>query len=488
MGIPIGWNIKRDESREKDVLRADVTGQRSPIRRRMRQSSSPRSPYASDTDYLVSSSRFAPHLGPPSRSSHTRTRLPRPPVPELSRADDRSNEPTRNPPALLREESSLHRSRSLLDGYMRVYQTRDSLSRSHDRPLPALTPNFAPAAASFESQRESRDLYHPRNGLSYRRASSPRLTRSRSPRRERSMRRSDSMDIMDDEQDDSANIAVSFPPLRRMGRRTIADGPLPSSSLRESWSPVSALDGLGDRERSISPLEEQLPWESFVVPDPVGPTAESSFASAAAAASFSNSHPSSRAGSSNSAASSSTHITIPSQRRSSQPNEQFMRACDTSDDDTAEDTEEEDIDVRGSIRRLNGLAAMRNRSYQSDLMSQRRRMRPSFFSFEPPQQDSERYSRRALERSAAATEYVRDFFAPHDTDLQSERTISNQLDGPAEDNSPIGDEEIPPLLSIGSSPLDQELRDARSLLERLSRREDISDDFWASVGLTRSFE
>lgn len=35
------------------------------------------------------------------------------------------------------------------------------------------------------------------------------------------------------------------------------------------------------------------------------------------------------------------------------------------------------------------------------------------------------------------------------------------------------------------SSMDQELRDARVLLERLTRREDIPDDFWASVGLRR---
>jgi hypothetical protein len=34
-------------------------------------------------------------------------------------------------------------------------------------------------------------------------------------------------------------------------------------------------------------------------------------------------------------------------------------------------------------------------------------------------------------------------------------------------------------------PLDQELRDARALLERLTRRPDVSDEFWASVGLIR---
>jgi hypothetical protein len=36
-----------------------------------------------------------------------------------------------------------------------------------------------------------------------------------------------------------------------------------------------------------------------------------------------------------------------------------------------------------------------------------------------------------------------------------------------------------------SDRVDKELREARSLLERLSRREDVSDDFWDSVGLTR---
>jgi hypothetical protein len=52
---------------------------------------------------------------------------------------------------------------------------------------------------------------------------------------------------------------------------------------------------------------------------------------------------------------------------------------------------------------------------------------------------------------------------------------------------PGSDDEAPTLISSNSPALDQELREARSLLERLSRREDVSDDFWASVGLTRSF-
>jgi hypothetical protein len=62
-----------------------------------------------------------------------------------------------------------------------------------------------------------------------------------------------------------------------------------------------------------------------------------------------------------------------------------------------------------------------------------------------------------------------------------------QLDGTVDGPASTSDDDIPPLIAINSPALDQELREARSLLERLSRREDVSDDFWASVGLTRPF-
>ncbi|KAH7360010.1 hypothetical protein BKA66DRAFT_444975 [Pyrenochaeta sp. MPI-SDFR-AT-0127] len=495
MGIPIGWNIKRDEPKEKDVLRADVTGQRSPIRRRVRPNRSPTSQSPFDTDFLISTTRFAPHLEPISRPSHARTRLAPPPVPEVSRTYYRSNEASRTLPTLQRDESSLRRSRTRLEAHMRAFEAR--ASRDNDRTLPPLTPGFAPAVASRstepETMRDAREFPRIGERSLYRRAGGPRLTRSRSPGADATEARGDNAEDFEDGHESSDNNAVSFPPLRRMGRRTIADGPLPSSSLRETWSPVSTLDGLGDRERSLSPFNDHLPWDTFlttILPDPVGPTAESSFASAAAAASFSNSHPSSRAGSSNSAASSQTHITVPSRHHSPQQNDQFMRACDTSEDDTASDTEEEDIDVRGSIRRLNGAEASRNRLVLSDSAPSRRRMRPSYFSNEPPLRDTERYSRRVLERSRDASAYVRSFYnsnTSRDIEVQTDGPRIDQLDGPAEPSSATGDEENPPLAPLDSSPLDQELRDARSLLERLSRREDISDDFWASVGLTRSF-
>jgi hypothetical protein len=492
MGIPIGWNIKREEAKEKDVLRADVTGQRSPIRRRVRPNRSPTSQGAFDMQDAVSTTHSS-RLDSIARALHTRTRLLPPPVPEVSRTAYASGRNDRHRPRLPRD---LPRPRQ--SPYHDEFIQEERRMLDDERPLAALTPGFAPAAAAAARNTEADDVREPRDQHpSYindrpHRAPPPRLTRVE---RYRAARIGVSTDADEGGHVSNENAAVSFPPLRRMGRRTIADGPLPSSSLRESWSPVSTFDGLGDRERSVSPFDEQLPWDTFlttVVPDPVAPTAESSFASAAASASFSNSHPSSRAGSSNSATSSRTHLTVPSRRGSLPQNEQFMRACDTSEDDTASDTEEdedEEVDVRDSIRRLNAADAARNRSGQHNSEPSRRRMRPSYFSNEPPMRDSERYSRRVLERTRDASAYVRSFYNTNTSleDAEVERPLLSQLDGSAEESASNGEEEVPPLVPIASSPLDQELRDARSLVERLTRDPDISDDFWASVGLTRSF-
>jgi len=495
MGIPIGWNIKRDDAKDRDVLRDDVTGHRSPIRRRARPNRSPRPHSTLDTDFLVSASASAGdfHLVP--RPSH-RSRLAPPPVPEVSRTDYRTHSASREPPTLQRDESSLRRSRNRLDGYMRAWETRAAMDS--ERPLPAFTPGFAPASASQTSEpdmlRDTRDPSLMRARASYRRAIDARLTRSRSPRADPSPARGDAANPSEQGHESSGDNPAGFPPLRRMGRRTIADGPLPASSLRESWSPVPALDGLGDRNRSLSPFGDTPLWDSFlttVVDDPVAPTAASSFASAAASASFSNSHSSSRAGSSNSATSSQTHVTVPSRRQSPPQNEQFMRACDTSEDDAASDTEEDDMDVRGSIRRRNATEALRNRLGASDSAAPRRRIRASYFSNEPPVRDTERYSHRVIDRSRDASAYVHSFYnsgAWREVEAHgSPRPQISQLDGPIEESVNAHEEEAPPLVSVDAAPLDQELRDARSLLERLSRREDISDDFWASVGLTRSF-
>lgn len=494
MGIPIGWNIKRDDAKDKDVLRADLTGQRSPIRRRVRPNRSPRPHTTLDTEFLIAASGSAPHIEWIPRSSHL-TRLAPPPVPELSRTDYRGNGAASNSAAPRATNSTLHRSRNRLDEFMRTYAARRALES--DRPIAVFTPGFAPAAASrspeSDTTHSARESSRVRERAAYRRAAPPRLTRSRSPYTDQSAARSDTTSAPEDDHESSDNNPVAFPPLRRMGRRTIADGPLPSSSLRESWSPEPRLDGLGDRNRSVSPFDDQLHWDSFlttVVDDPVAPTAASSFASAAASASFTNSHSSSRAGSSNSAASSQTHLTVPSRRPSPPQQDQFLRACDTSDNDTASDTEEEDTDVRVPMRRPHAEHG-RDRGDFSSSTAPRRRIRPSYFSNEPPMQDAERYSLRVIDRSRDASDFIHNYYNranwrnAHTEETQ--RPAMPQLDGPADEPANTSEAETPPLVRTDSTPLDQELRDARSLLERLASREDISDDFWASVGLTRSF-
>ncbi|KAF2278084.1 uncharacterized protein EI97DRAFT_500281 [Westerdykella ornata] len=191
----------------------------------------------------------------------------------------------------------------------------------------AYTPNFAPAAAAA-ARNPARDGLDDALNWSPLDADIPDV---------------DHVDPEEGHVDHGRDVA-SMPPLRRMGRRRIAHPPLPSSSLRESWSPATSVDGLGDRERSVSPVADH--WDTFlstVAPDPLAPSADSSFTSAAASASFSNSNPSSRAGSSNSASSSRTHLTVPSQRQS--PPDEPMRVCDTDDSSSGSDFDEEEFDT-----------------------------------------------------------------------------------------------------------------------------------------------
>ncbi|KAF2467002.1 uncharacterized protein BDR25DRAFT_72239 [Lindgomyces ingoldianus] len=477
MGLPM-WRAPSPEA--KDAIKVDLTAPaRSPIRRRspfagrrVRPSRSPRSPRLLDSvDPLMNStSQVLSHPEPAPRPSNVRPHLPPPPVPE-SRNYSRSGDSAQDMPDVLPNDQALDRYHG--ERYYRsLYERSSRLQRFGEvspssRQLPAFTPNFAPAAASRN--------FRPGNGLESRERSSFRSrspysrvgARSRSPWAETaSTTRDNPTTIEDADGDSSDNNAVGFPPLRRMGRRTIADGPLPSSSLRESWSPATTLDGLGDRDRSISPVDDH--WDtmlSTVAPDPLAPTVDSSFTSAAASASFSNSGPSSRAGSSNSnsAASSRTHLTVPSRRHSH--TEIFIRACDTSEDDTASDTEEEDMEL------IPGESSTGQQIY---------RTRHRFLADDPPMRNPSRYSRAVRDRSRDASAYVHNFYSqrtPRESIHQPERPLSGGLDALAEATQNFNDD---------MQTLDQELRDARAMLERLARREGgIPDEFWASVGLAR---
>jgi hypothetical protein len=131
-----------------------------------------------------------------------------------------------------------------------------------------------------------------------------------------------------------------------------------------------------------------------------------------------------------------------------------------SEDDSGSETEAEDEDMHPES------VALRRRSA----------IRSSFH--DPPAQHPHLLSRGLRDHLRESTAYVRSFYGEitsQDVSRQSERSSNDQLDGPVEERSTM-DEDLP---------LDQELRDARALLERLTRRDDVSDEFWASVGLRR---
>ncbi|KAF2142363.1 uncharacterized protein K452DRAFT_297667 [Aplosporella prunicola CBS 121167] len=213
----------------------------------------------------------------------------------------------------------------------------------------------------------------------------------------------------------------------RSSRPPVPDGPLPASSLRESWSP--AIDGLGDRDRSVSPPNSDH-WDtmlSTIAPDERLPTADSSFTSAAASASFSASNstvePGSGSDRSASAGSSHTNLTVPSRGQSAEELSAPLPAagCDTEDEGNAasdnedgmpsalqpllhsartgpwdiegpfpEDDDEGEVDARAAA------AATAAASAPTD---------------GPPARDPLRYSSSVRSRSREATNMVRNYYA-----------------------------------------------------------------------------
>ncbi|KAI9828978.1 MAG: hypothetical protein M1832_000001, partial [Thelocarpon impressellum] len=125
-----------------------------------------------------------------------------------------------------------------------------------------------------------------------------------------------------------------LPPLRRVGHRTVARPGLAPAYLR-----AGRVDGLGDRQRSLSPDNTDA-WETMVAtvaPDAQLPSASSSFTSATASAATSrNSQP----------ASTSTSLTAPSDG-------EYPAVCDdlllTSDSDASDVDDDDDSESEGEM-------------------------------------------------------------------------------------------------------------------------------------------
>ncbi|PYH95128.1 hypothetical protein BO71DRAFT_440484 [Aspergillus ellipticus CBS 707.79] len=215
------------------------------------------------------------------------------------------------------------------------------------------------------------------------------------------------------------SIAAAFPSLRRVGQRSINEATRPA---RES-----AVDGLGDRQRSVSPDDDHAndAWETLlttITPDTNLPSADSSFTSASASGTNA-----STIGTTRSSATSLQNMSNPMDpsaiQRALDPYPEFLNPCDYPSSTDSESDSESGISQQSLFRRYRRIRQM-----------------------------------ESLRR------------AQH---LQS--TMSNH----------------PPIPTISfafsdSSSTDPDLQQMQAILDRLARREDIPDEWWAAAGLSRT--
>ncbi|BCS00802.1 uncharacterized protein AKAW2_51143A [Aspergillus luchuensis] len=287
------------------------------------------------------------------------------------------------------------RSSALPDLYNRPSPGDDTTNRP-DQTHPQFTPRFAPAIA-----------YH-RTASPQARPEAARLSPFLRP----------------DGLGSDISISAGFPTLRRVGERSINEANRPN---RES-----AIDGLGDRQRSLSPDDDHAndAWETLlttITPDTNLPSADSSFTSASASGTNA-----STVGTSTSSAT-SLQMSNPMESGTGtgtvqmvlDPYPEFLNPCDYSSSSDSDSDSETGISSNALFRRYRRVRQM-----------------------------------ESLRR------------AQH---LQS--TMSNH----------------PPIPTISfafsdssSTSTDPDLQQMQAILDRLARREDIPEEWWAAAGLSRT--
>ncbi|RAL16489.1 uncharacterized protein BO97DRAFT_440255 [Aspergillus homomorphus CBS 101889] len=230
---------------------------------------------------------------------------------------------------------------------------------------------------------------------------------------------------------------LALPSLRRMGQRSINDA--------NRANQESAIDGLGDRQRSLSPDEDHAndAWETLlttITPDTNLPSADSSFNSA-------------------SASGTSAPVTVNGALRSSatalqlapntmysgpgpmevvlDPYPEYLNPCDfpasalDSESDSDSETSQNPL-----FRRYRAVRQMESVRRAVD--------------FQGAMARSQGTARRAPEVQST---------------MSSQPTVS---------------------FAFSDSSTDADLHQFQAVLDRLTRRQDLPDDFWASVGLSRT--
>ena len=156
------------------------------------------------------------------------------------------------------------------------------------------------------------------------------------------------------------NDLVELPRLRRMGRPTQA-----MSRPARRHPHRSNLDGLGDRERSFSPEDDQ--WETMLTtipPDERVPSAHSSFTSATASSTSHSSNPTSSHGTMVTAPSTNTEVEV------------CPAEYDDSEDDSIDALDAQVAQVESQADRIEALSHRLNQQhhYRGEHLARRRRM------------------------------------------------------------------------------------------------------------------
>lgn len=220
----------------------------------------------------------------------------------------------------------------------------------------------------------------------------------------------------------------SMPLLRRVGHRSVTEANGGHSDARQQ-----SIDGLGDRQRSLSPQDdnnENDTWETLlttITPDEHLPSADSSFTSATASAS--------NALSRNYGLSSSSRSLTPSFNSNTgtarlvlDPYPADLFTCDFPSPSDGSDTEAE-LDDRT----------------------------------ETSSRDRRRHSRRNGATTGESAEQTQSRQPRVNQSHNSQSSFSSRRDG-----------------------ADPDLHQMQAILDRLARREDIPDEWWAAAGLSRS--
>ncbi|OAX77968.1 hypothetical protein ACJ72_07727, partial [Emergomyces africanus] len=318
---------------------------------------------------------------------------------------------------------------------------------------------------------------------------------------------------------------VNMPLLRRVGHRSVAD----TSDVMDATRPRHIIDGLGDRDRSFSPGgddhdhddeddddddndddddEEHNMWETLfttITPDDHLPSFDSSFTSATASASTA---PSNRSSANSSQSTLPSSLGANSSSSSSRPPpggftpfEPFsdqINHCDFFSSSEGSDTEpESDMEPpeptwrrlthggrrRGAANPIGISAAAA--ALEDTLQHQRRQLRqlqqhqqqqptqPANANANPNPNPQPTTNMNTTTTTTATTNTTSSSFSSTAPTSLSSSSFSSSTPTPIN-------------VSFGQSSSMEDLQQVQAIIDQLTRRQDINDEWWAAMGLSRN--